>query len=156
MKKLISITLVLCLVFSMFTVTSSAMTKKASKYVKVKRTTYQTYKKAYTENPKLKKQISSLKSTIKSKDAEIARLNAEINKLNNTPDQTDELKEVQEKLDSANSSNKWVWNNLRSLGITYKGKVWTIPAEYPEQFMIDGVIYKVNITGGTTNDDEQN
>ena len=137
MKRIISITLVLCLVFSMFTVTSSAMSKKSGKYVKVKKATYQKYKKAYNnqknlkvqiqktgeENYGLKRQVNSLTNTVAAKDQEIARL--------------------QEELEDQKSLNRWVWNNIYSLGLSYKDKVWTIPAKYPAKYMIDGATYIV-------------
>lgn len=137
MKRIISMIMVLCLVFSMFTVTSSAMSKKTSKYVKVKRATYQKYKKAYNnqknlkieiqnleeENYNLKRQVNDLTNTIAAKDEEIARL--------------------QEELEDQKSLNRWVWNNIYSLRLSYKDKVWTIPAEYPTKYMIDGATYTV-------------
>ena len=137
MKRIISMIMVLCLVFSMFTVTSSAMSKKTSKYIKVKRATYQKYKKAYNnqknlkieiqnlgeENYGLKRQVNDLTNTVAAKDEEIARL--------------------QEELEDQKSLNRWVWNNIYSLGLSYKGKVWTIPVEYPTKYIIDGATYTV-------------
>ena len=51
--------------------------------------------------------------------------------------------QLKTELDSANSSNRWVWSNLKSIGITYKSKNWIIPKEIPEKFIIDGVTYTV-------------
>ena len=137
-KRFIAMIMVLCFMFSLFTVTTNAASnKKKTKYIKVKTTTYQSYKKAYNENKKLKKKIKSLEKRVATKqiayeDAmdqyELALENAE---------------QLQTKLDSANSSNRWVWNNLKSIGITYKSKNWIIPKEVPEKFIIDGVTYTV-------------
>lgn len=123
-KRFIVITMVLCLVFSLFTVTSNAASKN-KKYVKVKYTTYQTYKKAYLNQTKMNKQIKSLKQQVKTKQ--------------NTIDQQKKTLEDQK------SMNKWLWNNIYSMGISYENKTWTIPAEFPQTFIIDGAKYKVVI-----------
>lgn len=137
-RRFIAMIMVLCFVFSLFTVTANAASnKKKTKYIKVKKATYQSYKKAYNENKKLKKKIKSLETRVATKqmayeDAmdqyELALENAE---------------QLQTELDSANSSNRWVWSNLKSIGITYSGKNWKIPKEMPEKFIIDGVTYTV-------------
>lgn len=130
-RRFIATIMVFCLVFSLFTVTSNAASKKKKvKYVKVKSTTYQTYKRAYSQNKTLKNQIKSKDNAIKTKNTVIANKNKEIAKL-----KTD--------LDSANSMNRWVWSNINSMGIDYEKKTWTIPKEMPEKFVIDGVTYKV-------------
>lgn len=128
-KKMTAIIMVFCLVFSLFTVPTSAIAKKA-KYVKVKAATYKTYKKTYNENKRLKNQIR-------------AKNNA-ISVHQNAVKQRDQrISELQEQLDSANSMNRWVWSNINSMGIDYNNKTWTIPSEMPEKFVIDGVTYKV-------------
>lgn len=128
MKKFITITLALCMILSCFTITSSAMAKKPKKYTKVKTATYQKYKQAYNEN-------ASLRATIEAQQAEINNLRAS--------DCSAELAQVKADLENANSMNRWVWSNLRSMGITYDSKTWTIPEAYPESYMIDGVKYIV-------------
>ena len=131
MKRIISMFMVFVFVISVFTVSSSAMSIKApQKYTKVKTTTLKKYKKAYKENVKLKKQIQSLQSTSDAKDKVVISLKSQ-------------LAAKQEKLDSANSMNSWIWNNVKSMGISYKSKVWTIPSEFPEKFIIDGATYRV-------------
>lgn len=124
-KRFIVITMVLCLVFSLFTVTSSAMSKKP-KYVKVKKATYQAYKKAYKNQKTLNNQIKKYKAQISVKQNTI-----------------EQLKKKNAELADQASMNKWLWNNVRSLGLSYKNKTWTIPAEYPQSFIIDGVKYQV-------------
>lgn len=119
MRRITAILMALCLVFSLFTVTTSAAAKK-SKYVKVKTATYKAYKKAYDENKKLKSQIKANQNTISN---------------------------LKEELDSTNSMNRWVWSNIKSIGISYNGKNWTIPNEVPEKFIIDGVTYTVTKEG---------
>lgn len=123
-RRFIALTMVLCLVFSLFTVTANAASKKKKvKYVKVKKATYQTYKKAYNENKVLKEQIESLQNRVAMKQTA--------------------YEDALEDAESANSMNRWVWSNLKSIGITYNGKNWTIPKEVPEKFIIDGVTYTV-------------
>ena len=135
MKKFISIILILCLVLGCLTVPCSALSKKSKKkkkYVRVKSATYQMYKNAYNEN-------ADLRATIANQQAEINNLKAS----NNTEALSAELAQAKADLESANSMNSWIWMNLKSLGITYKSKTWTIPSEYPASFMVDGVKYVV-------------
>lgn len=123
-RRFIATIMVFCLVFSLFTVTSNAASKKKkAKYIKVNKATYQTYKKAYNENKSLKNQINSKDSTINALKKQLSDKDAE--------------------LESANSMNRWVWSNINSMGIDYEKKTWTIPKEIPEKFVIDGVTYKV-------------
>lgn len=123
-RRFVAIIMVLCLVFSLFTVTANAASKKKKvKYVKVKKATYQTYKKAYNENKILKEQIEALQNRVAIKQTA--------------------YEDALEDAESANSMNRWVWGNLKSIGITYNGKNWTIPKEVPEKFIIDGVTYTV-------------
>jgi predicted RND superfamily exporter protein len=126
-KRFTAIIMVLCLVFSLFTVTTSA-TSKVSKYVKVKTATYQKYKKAYNENKKLKTQIKELKSENK-------KLKEELKKI-------DELKQ---NLEQQKGINNWLWMSLSSLGISYSNKTWSVPKTFPETFIINGAKYKVVI-----------
>lgn len=142
MKKFISITLILCLVLGCLTVPCSALSKKnkkKKKYVKVKSATYQMYKRAYNEN-------ADLKATIANQQAEINNLRASNNTEALSAELTQakaDLAQAKADLESANSMNSWVWMNLKSLGITYNSKTWTIPSAYPESFMVDGVKYVV-------------
>lgn len=123
-RRFIATIMVFCLVFSLFTVTSNAASKKKkAKYVKIKKATYQTYKKAYNENKSLKNQLASKNSTLNAIKKQLDEKNAA--------------------LESANSMNKWVWSNINSMGIDYEKKTWTIPKGMPEKFVIDGVTYKV-------------
>ncbi len=121
-KRFIIMTMVLCLVFSLFTVTSNAASG-SNKYVKVKYTTYQAYKKAYLNQTKMNKQIKSLKQQVQTKQ--------------NT------INQQKKTLADQKSMNKWLWSNIYSLGLSYKNKTWNIPAEYPSYFIIDGVKYQV-------------
>lgn len=130
-RRFIAMIMVLCFVFSLFTVTANAASKKKKvKYVKVKKATYQTYKKAYNENKKLKKKIASLEKRVAIKQIAYE-------------DAMDQYELALEDAESANSINRWVWSNLKSIGITYSGKNWNIPKEVPEKFIIDGVTYTV-------------
>lgn len=136
-KRFIATIMVFCLVFSLFTVTSNAASKKKVKYVKVKSTTYQTYRKAYSQNKTLKNQIKSKNNAIKTKNKTISNLNTQLKNKNQ------QITKLQGDLKSANSMNSWVWNNIKSIGLSYNNKNWTIPAEIPEKFIIDGVTYTV-------------
>jgi uncharacterized protein YlxW (UPF0749 family) len=114
-KKLITIFMVFCLVFTVGSISTSAVAK-VSQYTKVKTTTYVKYKKAYKELKEIKKENKELKK---------------------------ELKTQKEKVKDQKSMNSWLWMNIKSLGISYNKKTWTIPASYPSQFMINGATYKV-------------
>lgn len=138
-KKFIVITMVLCLVFSLFTVTSSAATKKASKYTKVKTTTYQKYKKAYNNQKTLKKKINSLNLKLANKQADYE------DAIDQYEIALEENEKLTKELNETKSMNKWLWNNIYSMGISYENKMWTIPAEFPQTFIIDGAKYKVVI-----------
>lgn len=138
MKKFITLTITLCLIISAFTVTTNAAdNKKKAKYIKVKKATFQTYKKAYSENKKLKKKITQLEKALANKqiDYEDAMDQYEL--------ALENCKKLETELASQKSSNQWIWNSVRSMGIYYKNKNWTIPAELPEKFIIDGVTYTV-------------
>ena len=115
MKKLASIVLILIMMFSTFAVTVNA---SSDEYVKVKKATYQKYKKAYKNQEKLKTKIS---------------------------DQKEQIKKLKKKLEDKDSMNSWLWMNVKSLGITYDSKTWTVPKTFPAQFMINGTFYKVVI-----------
>lgn len=124
MKRITTIFIILVMIFSTFAVTSNAASTTGS-YVKVKKATYQKYKKAYKENPKLKKQIKQQKATVKSLRTS--------------------LSDTQADLEDANSMNSWLWMNIKSMGITYNSKNWTIPASYPSSFIINGSTYTVTV-----------
>lgn len=137
-RKFIALTMVLCLVFSLFTVTANAASKKKKvKYIKVNKATYQIYKKAYTQNKSLNNQIKAKNNTINAMKKQLTSKNDQINELKR------QLANANAELDSVNSMNRWVWSNIKSIGITYSGKNWTIPKEVPEKFIIDGVTYTV-------------
>ena len=144
MKRFITLTLALCMILSCFTITSSAMTKKPKKYTKVKTATYQKYKKAYKNQKILKDKITDLEIQLAYKQADYE----------DAMDQYEVALETAEKLqtelDNANSMNRWVWSSLKSMGITYRSKTWTIPNTYPESFIIDGVKYVVVIPAAET------
>lgn len=139
MKKFITLTITFCMIFSCFTVSSNAMTKIQKKYTKVKTTTYQKYKKAYKNQKSLKNKITKLEKQLANKQA------AYEDAMDQYELALEDAETTHDKLDSANSSNKWLWTNLKSMGIQYKNKVWTVPSELPTTFMIDGVKYKVVI-----------
>lgn len=131
MKKTIATILVFVFVICVcFSTTNTDAASKISKYTKIKTTTLVKYKKAYRENKTLKAEIKKLKEN-----------NAKLKS---------ELKTKNEDLSSANSINSWVWMNLKSMGITYNKKVWTIPSEFPEKYIIDGATYIIERS--TTND----
>lgn len=146
-KRIVATVLIFVFVFSCFIVPTNAMSiakkKKKVKYIRVKKATYQTYKNAYNSVPGLQQQINSLQASNQAKDQQIANLTNQIAALQNKSDQSEELAQVKEELENQKSLNRWVWNNIYSLGISYKGKVWTIPSTYPEKFMIDGATYTV-------------
>lgn len=115
MKRIITIMLTLTLVFSSCAFSCFASSSSTG-YIKVKKATYLKYKKAYNESKKLKTQIKQLKNTIET---------------------------MQKEADNKDSMNSWVWMNIKSIGLTYKDKTWTIPADIPEKFMINGTTYYV-------------
>ena len=115
MKRIITIMLALTLVFTSCAFSCFAASSSTG-YVKVKKATYMKYKKAYKENKKLKLTIQQQKATIES---------------------------MQKTADDKDSMNSWVWMNIKSMGLTYKDKTWTIPADIPEKFMINGTTYHV-------------
>lgn len=132
MKNVYRTTIVLALItalaMSMVTVTSSAAAKE--KTVKVKKATYKKYEKAYKELKKIKKENKKLKKKLDSCEATL-------------DDSIDTIERIDKELESQKSMNQWVWSNIYSMGISYKKKVWTIPAEMPNSFMVDGVKYEV-------------
>lgn len=146
-KRIVATVLIFVFVFSCFIVPTNAMSiakkKKKVKYIRVKKATYQTYKNAYNATPGLQRRINNLQTTNRAKDQQITNLKKQIADLQSKPDQSAELAQVKEELENQKSLNRWVWNNIYSLGISYKGKVWTIPNEYPAKFIIDGATYTV-------------
>lgn len=125
MKRITTVFIILVMIFSTFAVTSNAASTTGG-YVKVKNATYQKYKKAYKENVKLKKQIKQQKNTIKALQTKLSNSNTD--------------------LEDAESMNSWLWMNIKSMGITYNSKNWTIPASYPSSFIINGSTYTVTVT----------
>lgn len=130
MKKIITMIVIIAVAFTFTMIPVSA----ASKYVKVKKTTYNKIKK---QNKKYKKEIGDYKATVSDAVGTINRLNK------NLEEKEKELEKVKEELESQKSMNKWMWNSIYSMGMSYKGKVWTVPAEFPESFIMDGVKYTV-------------
>lgn len=126
--RFITIIMVLCLVFGMFTVTSSAYS--GTKYVKVKASTYQKYQKAYKQNKKLKKELKDYIATVSELTMQLEAT-------------YDELDATKLDLEDKESMNDWLWNSVYGLGITYKDKVWTVPEEFPQQFRVRGTTYTV-------------
>ena len=129
MKKLVTILLTFIMIFGTFAVTTNAYSG-STEYVKIKKATYEKYKKAYKSQGKLKKQIRKLEKKVALK--QIAYEDA--------MDQYDIAAEEYEKQKSLNS---WLWMNVKSLGLSYSEKTWTVPASYPSSFMINGATYKV-------------
>lgn len=123
MKRFITIMLVLTLAFSALTVSTFAASSSKGKTVKVKKATYQKYKKAYKENQDLKLIIAQQQATIDSMKAS-----------------SDSL---QKTIADKDSLNMWVWSCIKSLGLKYKDKTWTIPASYSDKFIINGTTYYV-------------
>lgn len=142
MKKIITTIIILAVILGGFTV----MPKAASKYIKVKAATYEKYKKAYKTNAKLKKTIANQKSALDAKEKEIKRLKKE---LDLAKDENADIYELKSQLESAKSMNQWVWSCIKSIGITYKDKTWSVPTELPTKFIVDGVTYKVVLTEGS-------
>lgn len=116
MKKFITIILTVALLFGTFTISTFAASSSGTGYVKVKKSVYLKYKRAYNENVKLKKTIKQQKNTIK---------------------------QLRESTDDKDSMNSWLWMNVKSLGLSYSDKTWTVPNEFPEKFIINGTTYKV-------------
>lgn len=119
MKKFITIMLVFALAFSTLTVSTFAASSSGGKYIRVKKVTYQKYKKAYTNQKKLKLTIKQQKNTIK------------------------QLEARNEELEQQEAINDWLWMSINSLGISYESKTWTVPTEFPSTFMINGSKYTV-------------
>lgn len=118
MKKFITIAITACVIFAII-ISATATTHAASSsgsYIRVKKATYQKYKKAYNSNKKLKTQNEKLKT---------------------------ENKKLKEELENKDGLNSWIWMCIKSLGLSYKEKVWTTPSEYPSKFMINGAEYTV-------------
>lgn len=116
MKRIITIILTLTLVFSSCVISTFADSSTGTGYVKVKKSVYLKYKRAYNENVKLKKTIKQQKNTIK---------------------------QLRESADDKDSTNSWLWMNVKSLGLSYSDKTWTVPNEFPDKFIINGTTYKV-------------
>lgn len=53
------------------------------------------------------------------------------------------IKTLQEEADNKDSMNSWVWMNIKSIGLSYKDKTWTISKEIPDKFMVNGTTYYV-------------
>ena len=129
MKKIITITLAFTFLFSSFAVTTFA-SSSSGEYVKVKKATYQKYKKAYKQNKELKKELKDYITTV----SELTM------QLEATYDKLDAAKlDVEDK----QSMNDWLWNCIYGMGISYKDKTWTIPEEFPQQFRVKGSTYTV-------------
>ena len=124
-KRIVAILLIMGVLFSVSSLSVNAASKKSAKYVKIKKTTYQKYKKAYKENQKYLDEIFALQDDYEKIYQENANL--------------------KEELDKTKSQNSWIWNNVRSIGLSYSNKTWTIPSAIPESFIVDGVKYKVVI-----------
>ena len=129
MKKIITIILAFTFLFSSFAVTTFASSPSGG-YVKVKKATYQKYKKAYKQNKELKKELKDYIATV----SELTM------QLEATYDELDAAKlDVEDK----QSMNDWLWNCIYGMGISYKNKTWTIPKEFPSQFRVKGSTYTV-------------
>lgn len=115
MKKFITILLTLTLILGACTASTFAASKGGAK-IRVKKATYMKYKKAYKENKQLKITIDQQKKTIES---------------------------MQKTADDKDSINSWVWMNIKSMGIKYNNKTWTIPSTLPDKFIINGTTYYV-------------
>ena len=77
-----------------------------SKYVKVKKTTYNKYKKAYQKQASLNKTISNQKLTIANQKAEISELKLVIK------DQETTIKDKKQTI-------SWLWGTLEDFGFEY-------------------------------------
>ena len=129
MKKIITIALAFTLLFSSFAVTTFAASS-SGEYVKVKKATYQKYKKAYKQNKELKKELKDYIATV----SELTM------QLEATYDELDAAKlDVEDK----QSMNDWLWNCIYGMGLSYKDKTWTVPEEFPQQFRVKGSTYTV-------------
>ena len=153
MKKFITIMLVFALAFSTLTISTFAASSSKTTYVKVKKTTYLRYKKAYEANKKLKVTIKQQKATIASLTSEnedqkatidsLTNENANLKEQLNNMSPNDDIDELKHRLSQQEDINDWLWMSFRSLGITYTNKTWTVPASYPEKFIINGTTYTV-------------
>lgn len=123
MKRIITIILTFTLIFSSLAISTFAASSSGGKYIRVKKTTYQKYKKAYNEQKQLKKQLKTAKS--------------QLNALRR------ENESLQNELEEKNGLNSWTWMSIKSLGLSYDNKEWTIPSEFPSTFMINGTTYTV-------------
>lgn len=156
MRKMIATIMVFIFVIGMFTIPTSAMSKSGGKYVKVKKATYQKYKKAYKTNKKYLNEIYALQDDIETREKQIEALKKQIADLQSKPDVSAELAQTKEELENQKSLNRWVWNNIYSMGISYDKKVWTIPAEFPEKYIIDGATYRVEFEPAPVEESEVN
>ena len=74
MKKIITITITILIAFSCIMIIPTEESCAATKYIKVKKSTYQKYQKAYKNQTSLKKTINELNTTIKEKKSTISWL----------------------------------------------------------------------------------
>lgn len=102
MKKIIVVLIAAFVIFSVMPSQADA----ATKYVKIKKTTYQKYKKAYKNQASLKSTISKQNSTISSQKTTIANQKAQIAELNGT-------------IKDKKSTISWLWGTLEEFGYAY-------------------------------------
>lgn len=127
MKKIITIIMVLCFVFSLSV--TSTFANSNTEYVKVKKSTYQKYKKGYqkykkalNEKYELQKELGNM--TVQYEDA------------------MDLYELAAEDAEQQTAINDWLWNSLSGMNIRYKNKTWTVK-EIPETFYVRGTEYTV-------------
>ena len=143
MKKFITIAITACIVFAII-ISATATTHAASpakKYIRIKQATYMKYKKAYNNQKKLNITIKQQKNTIKQLEAKNAELEARLANLGPNED----IDEIKHRLEQQSDINDWLWMSIRSLGISYENKTWTVPSTFPSTFMINGSSYKVQV-----------
>lgn len=120
--------MVLCFVFSLSVTSTFAASN--TEYVKIKKSTYQKYKKAYQKNKKLQNTISEL-------DKELGNMTIQYE------DAMDLYELATEDAEQQTAINDWLWNSLSAMNIKYKNKTWTINGEIPNSFYIKGTEYTV-------------
>lgn len=129
MKKFITILLTLTLILGACTASTFAASKGGAK-IRVKKATYMKYKKAYKENKELKIKVKQLEKSLALKQMDYE-------------DAMDQYEIAMEESDKLSSQNNWAWMCIKSMGLSYNNKTWTVPSTLPDKFIINGTTYYV-------------
>lgn len=129
MKKFITILLTLTLILGACTASTFAASSGGAK-IRVKKATYMKYKKAYKENKELKIKVKQLEKSLALKQMDYE-------------DAMDQYEIAMEESDKLSSQNSWAWTCIKSMGLKYNNKTWTVPSTLPDKFIINGTTYYV-------------